>query len=340
MPARARPASPARVGCLALALWLAWGLAAGDVAFYGVVKLHQYEQAPSGGPQLLASNAFAFEAFVVPATNYAVTNATVKPPGATPARVLWAESNGLAFRYEERFDAQPALDAAYPSSGSLFNPSVYALAMQTAHDGAQSGSVSYWLVTTPPTPEVSNLDQAQAIDTTADFTLQWSLAGGTLLDIVELLVVDARSNFVFASPAPFQPGALNGASTAGLIPANTLPPGADLFGHLVIARPGLPNTNSCPGAIGIAALAKDVAFPLAARPAPAPPRLLVISSNAAPFQLRVLGETNRNYHLQATADFGSWQELWATNSPTGCWDFTDPQSAAAARRFYRVRVGP
>jgi len=335
-------------------LGLGWGSVgvigcalATDALFYGVIKSHQYEQAPGLPPQLLATNAFAFNAFVVCATNHSVTNATVKVPDRDgTVHTLGVESNGVALRFEARFETQSALDAAYPSSGSLFDPSVYTLTLQTVHDGAPTPKVSYFLVSQPKTPTIANLPAAQAIDGTQDFTLEWNAFGGTLLDIVQVLVTDHASNLWFVSPFPFTPGALDGRATSTVIPAGQLPPGRDLMGHLLIARPGLPNTNSYPGAIGIAALLRDTAFPLTTRPA-RPPVLEVRSAHARPFQMDFSGESNRVYHLFATTnlvaaaeDPGAWQHLLTTNSPSGRGTLTDTQSVTWPHRSYRLSAGP
>lgn len=320
---------------------------AADALFYGVIKSHQYEQAPGGAPQVLATNAFAFNAFVLCATNDAVTNATVKVPDRDgTVHTLGSESNGVALRFEARFQTQAALDAAFPSSASFFNPSVYTLTMHTVHDGTQNPKVSYFLVSLPKTPALANLPAAQAIDGTQDFTLRWDSLGGTILDIVQVLVTDSASNLWFSSPLPFTPGALDGNSTSTAIPAGQLPPGRDLIGHLLMARPGLPNTNSYDGAIGIAALLKDTAFPLTTLPA-LPPTLEVRSPNARPFQMDFSGESNRIYHLLATTNLalaaenpGAWQRLMTTNSPTGRGTLTDTQSVVWPRRWYRLSVGP
>lgn len=318
-----------------------------DALFYGVIKSHQFEQAPGGTPQQLPTNAFAFNAFVVCATSNSVTSATVKVPDRDGTiHSLGSESNGVALRFEARFQTQSALDAAYPSSGSLFNPSVYTITMNTVHDGVRSPKVSYFLVSLPKTPAIANLPAAQAIDGTQDFTLRWDSLSGTILDIVQLLVTDSASNLWFYSPPPFTPGALDGNSTSTVIPAGRLPPGRDLIGHLLIARPGLPNTNGYEGAIGIAALLKDTAFPLATLPA-LPPTLEVRSTNARPFQVDFHGESNRVYHLLATTNLAStgddpnaWRQIATTNSPTGHGTFTDTQSALLPQRWYRLQVGP
>ena len=327
---------------LAAGLFLFSCLAASgaDALYFGVVKSAQYEQTVTAAPAPLASNAYAFNAFVVPATNYAVTNATFKAPNVSTNRSLTLSTNGDALLYTEQFPTQSALDAAYPSSTGILFPSVYAFTMLATHDGKRSGNASYFLAGTPSTPQIANLSEGQSIDTTTDFTARWTAMGG-LVGIVQLLVLDSGSNIVYISPTPFTTGALNQSSTSGTIPANTLPAGTNLTGHLVFAQPGLaPDTNSYPSAVGIAAIAKDTAFPLTTRPAPVPPVLKAISNGAAPFQLRFLGETNRNYHLQATTNPAAsvWADLLVTNAPAA--SFTDTQSMNLSRRFYRIQVGP
>jgi hypothetical protein len=132
---------------------------------------------------------------------------------------------------------------------------------------------------------------------------------------------------------------VNGTSTGITLPAYTLPGGTQLTGHLAIARPGLPNTNSVPGAIGIAGLARETAFPLVTRPPPLPPRLEVVSADANPLILRFLGEPNRVYQLQAGPDFQTWTNLLTTNLSTGEGRFVDDASPRLPQCFYRLQVG-
>jgi hypothetical protein len=311
---------------------------ASDASYFGVVKSALFQQSLASPPASLATNAYAFNAFVVATTNYAVTNATFKAPNVTTNRPLTLSTNGVTLQYTEQFQTQAALDTAYPSSTSLFSPSVYGFAMSTVHDGVKNGNASYLLGGTPPTPQIANLSEGQSIDTTTDYTLRWTAMGG-LLGIVQLLVLDGGSNVVFSSPTPFTTGALNQSSSACTIPPNTLPPGTNLIGHLVFAQPGLPDTNSYPGAVGVAAIAKDTSFPLTTRAAPLQPSLQ-IGPGGAPWVLHFTGETNRNYHLQATTNLVGtvWLDLLVTNASAS--SFTDTQSVILPRRSYRVQVGP
>ncbi len=317
-------------------------LLAADVSFYGIVKSTQFEQVGDATPTVLPTNAFAFSAFAIASTNNVLTNATVSPP----VHILVPDdTNNISLRWTEQFDSQSALESAYPSGGFLSAVN-YTITMYTTNDGMKSGALSFYLlpplvaIAQPVTPQLTNFSAAQAIDTTCDFQLGWNSLGDSTVAIVQLTILDLASNLVYMTPAPFQAGALNGASFNTVIPAYALPPGTNLVGHLTIANPGLPNTNSYAGATGVPALAKDTQFSIATRPAPVPPRLTVLSAaGARDFALRLAGEPNRVYQIEASSDFVAWTNLFLTNSENGVFDFTDTNSYAVPERFYRGKVG-
>jgi hypothetical protein len=141
----------------------------------------------------------------------------------------------------------------------------------------------------------------------------------------------------FSSPPPFAPGSLNGASNSITIPPNSLPGGTALIGHLSIGRPGFPSTNY---AVGISAFGKDTEFPLSTRPDALQPRLELLSPEAGQTRVRVIGEADRRYHLQASADLHLWEDILTTNTTSAELIHKDPDSAGLTRRFYRVQVGP
>ncbi len=330
-----------------LLLWLSLpavpgtGFAA-DVSFYGIIKSTQFEQIGDATPSELPTNAYAFNAFAFASTNNVLTNATVSPPLHT---LLPDDPNNISWRWMEQFNSQSALESSYPSGGFL-NPVNYTVTMYTTDDGVKSGALSFYLlppfvaISPPSTPHLTNFSAAQAIDTTRDFQLGWSSLGASTLAILQLSVLDLASNLVYMTPAPFQSGALSGASFAATIPAYALPPGTNLMGHLTIANPGLPNTNSYAGATGVPALAKDTQFSIVTRPSPLPPRLTVLSA-AGPgdLALRLEGEPDRIYHIEAGSDFTGWTNLFTTNSQNGVFDFVDTTANATRVRFYRGKVG-
>ncbi len=323
--------------CLLLATAATAGAA--DVSYYGIIKSIQYEQTNDSAPTVLPTNAYAFHAFALASTNNVLTNATVAPPLHA---LVPDDTNAMSLRWMEQFTTQAALDSAYPT-GSFLSPANYTITMGTTNDGVKSGSLNFFIlivpVSFPTTPQLTNFAAAQAVDTTRDFQLGWKSLGGSTVAIVQLTIMDPGSNVVHMTPAPFEPGALSGTSFSATIPAYSLPPGTNLIGHLTIANPGMPNTNSYVGATGISAMAKDTQFSLVTRPAPAAPRLTVLPAQPDEFALRLEGEPNRTYQIEATPDFQTWTSLLTTNLQNGIFDYTDTNLITHSFRYYRGKVG-
>jgi hypothetical protein len=322
------------------ASWVAAPAQAADVSYYGVIKSIMYSQGAGGAPQMLSSNACGFNAFVVASTNGVLTNATVRLP-STAVRTLVPEATDAAYRYEQWFNSLQELEQVYPP-GTFLKPESYVVTMGTTNDGVRSGSVSLSLVVPlsyPATPQLSNLTEAQSIDHTRDFALQWSSLGAGPLAIVQVTVFDAVSNLVFSTAAPFQPGALTGSDTSALIPANTLPPGQVLTGHLSLGSPGTPNTTSYSGATGVGVLGKDTQFTLATRPAPLPPMLTGRLTSGGQYEVLGTGETNRIYTLQSCVFGLPWANVNSTWSATGAFGFTNTTPNEIPGRLYRAVVG-
>lgn len=331
------------LGWLWVALFCAGNVRGADVAVYGVLKSQQFAQTNDSAAAPLGNGGFAFNAFVVATGLGAVTNATVKPSNATPLHPLAPLADGLGWLFEERFDSAAALDATYPV-GTLFSPVNYTLGMRTVNDGFRSVNLGFtvfgFFAGYPPVAQVSNVVAAQAIDTTSDFTLTWSAAGAQTIDLVQVLIVDGVSNSVYASPAPFGPGALGSSSTSFVIPAGRLPAGTNLIGHVTLARPvTLPDTNSYPGAVGISAAVRDTQFPIITRPAPEPPRLQLLTEAGGGVGLRFPVETNRLYRLQRSLDLRNWSDVIATNSTGGTVAVDQTTTGGSGAGFYRVRIG-
>jgi hypothetical protein len=159
------------------------------------------------------------------------------------------------------------------------------------------------------------------------------------LAILQLLILDSSSNVVYSTPSPFQTGALSASSTQTIVPAFSLPPGTNLIGHLTVANLGTPNTNAYPGAVGVPALAKDVYFSLATRPAPAAPHVEIHSTTDGMKVVRVTAEPNRLLHVEGATIFKGWTNLLTSNSVSGIIEYSDPSSTNLPGRFYRARLG-
>ena len=315
-----------------------------DASYYAIIKSQQYlETNSAAGPLLKSTGAWVFDALVVASQSNAVTSATVQAPYGGPTQALLLQSNRTDLLFEQRFDSQQDLETAY-TTGSLFI-APYPMTIYGANDGVQSGTLGFGAggisgQYPPNVPALGNFDAAQSIDSTTAFTLTFNLYGGQTSDVVQVTVIGPATNFVFSSPPPFSSNALNGFSSSCLIPANALPAGTTLEAHLSLGRPVGEDTSSYPGATGVAVMGIDIQFPLLTRPAPAPPRITMLSINPAPPRIQFAGETNRNYHIQYTSDLDSWTDLVVTNSPTGTGTVVDDTAPAFGKRFYRIHVGP
>lgn len=312
-----------------------------DVSYYALIKSQQWLQTNSAGAILPATNAWAFDALVVANLTNGVTNATIQGQYPSPLETLVLQSNRLELLFEQRFDTQSAMDGLFPN-GPIIGTG-FTVTMFGTNDGVRTGTLSFpsgSFNQYPSSPTLANFTAAQSVDSTTDFTFLWNFSGGKTSDVVQVTVVGTAGSLLFSSPAPFSTNALTGLSNSIVIPAYTLPAGSNLQAHLSVGRPVGANTSSYPGATGIAVLGIDIQFPLVTRPDPVHPRLTVLSTKPAPPRLQFTGETNRNYHLQFTTNFVSWQDLLVTNSPTGTGTVTDTSSPIPGKRFYRIKVGP
>jgi len=319
----------------------AGGLGAADVGFFGVIKSQMYWQSGDTAPAIRGSNGYLLAAFVLPQTPGAVTNAAFTPPGR-PARPLLFETNSTAWRFEYATNTQAALDALFPSP-SFGNAAPYTFAMHTVSDGARTASVTLpnllGAPIQPPLVTLQDVAALQAVDTTRDLTLRWSAPGANALQLVQVVIMDGASNLLFATPGPFAEGALTGVSNTVVVPADTLPPATAAELHVTIAQPGLPNTNDYPGAVGIGAFAKDTAAPLLTRPAPAPPWLSLLAGPGDALRVLVHAESNRLCHLERSPDLAAWTNVLTTNTTGPALEYREPDPRAAARAFYRARLG-
>ncbi|HON06989.1 MAG TPA: hypothetical protein PLW02_02695 [Verrucomicrobiota bacterium] len=299
-----------------------------DVSFFGVAKIYSYLQTSSTSVAILPTNGYCFASFVVASDGGLVTNATVKPSNTTPLRQLSQTSDDTVWLYMEFFNTQSALDTTYPV-GTLLSPINYTMTMYTLNDGVKTSNLKFFFlvspISTPTTPQVQNYDDAQAIEPTSDFTLQWNDLGGNSLDIVEVLIMDSASNIVFSSPLPFSDGALNGASRSITIPANTLPYGTTLQSHIIIAKLGNPDTGYS-GAYGIPAMAKDTSFSITT--VPFKPTIKYSKSQS----FLTLQWSGEGFKLQKSSDLRDWTDI--TPIPQNSYQVSIPK--VSYKLFFRL----
>ncbi len=235
---------------------------AADVLAYTVGKIHHYFQFSSGAPVEDTINTWEGGTAVYP---------SVLAPNSVLAAAYWPSggpTNGMAFRYNryERqayYTTQAALDTAV-SNGT------YTIQIDTRSQGTFLCNLTLKGNAYPNAPRFTNYAAAQVIDATQPFTLAWdAFTGGTTNDCILLLISSAPNETptnYFASPLPGQLGAVPGTNRTLLIPANTLPPGKQLFAKLSFLKVTNTNLTSYPGVIGYAGYGGTTMMPMQTLP--------------------------------------------------------------------------
>lgn len=211
-----------------------------DVRLYGVVKGQAFVQTNSGPA---ASEGAALQIFISPSAEGVLTQALVRTPGGgnIPLVVNDHDSEFVQF-----FPSTVELNATYPNGP-------YVVELGTVHDGNRTNLLNLTGDSYPATPHFLNFSAAQSIDPAAPFQLTWDpISGATSNDFLQVEISDCLDQHVIETPSPGQPGALNGTRTSFLLPARALRPGQKYEVVLQVGRFVSENTNSYPGARGIA----------------------------------------------------------------------------------------
>ena len=234
-----------------------------DVQSYLVAKGQRFEQNDAGAATLITSNAFRFASFVRETYSNAVTSATVRIPSGTTKTLTVGDPGQYSFGQE--FNSKAALDSAFSQGNYVFT-------IHTRDDGTRAPTLALPADAYPNTPHIANWAAAQSAQADSDFTVTWdAFVGGNTNDYVQLNIDNTNGNSVFQSRRPLVLGALNGADTSVLIPANTMVAGNSYHAHLLFAKLANLNTNGYPGAQGAAAYFAETRFPINAV-IPAPPQ--------------------------------------------------------------------
>jgi hypothetical protein len=151
------------------------------------------------------------------------------------------------FSFSAKYATNSDLDAAFPDGN-------YQMVIQAAHDGTKAITLPLNGDVYPATvPSLNNFTAAQAINSSAKYTLSWpAFSGGTANDIILVTISDITGITLFNSPDPGQPGSLNGTNTSFVIPPNTLPGGSLFGGSLIFAKVVKRDTTSYTGVPGFA----------------------------------------------------------------------------------------
>jgi formylglycine-generating enzyme required for sulfatase activity len=269
----------------AVSLWLSVVVGvAGDTRLYVVSKIQNYQQT---GPAVLSrwtDDQFVFYSTVYPFPTTSIGSASIATPNAAEYELYYERidstvipapnGEGLYYGTKENpttglaFQSVADMNAAFPNG-------TYTVRISTVNDGTRQVPLSLSGDAYPPIPQLANYAAAQAINSTASFTLSWfRFTGGTTDDFVWVRVRTVETDqAVFESPLPGSPGVLNGLATSVVIPANTLMPGAQYRGIVSFSKVTQRNTASYPGALGLAGYMISTHFPMATTGVGSPPSI-------------------------------------------------------------------
>jgi hypothetical protein len=232
------------------------------------------------------------------------------------------------FSFYDLAASEPALDFLYGSGK-------YTLTYTGPDDGAASVVLALSADSFPPTPVVSNLVAAQAINSASNFTLRFlGRPTANSNDFTQLTIVDSSSNTVFSTPSPDQlpEAALIGANDAIVIKSGALLPGQTYTGTLIYTRlttNNIYNLTNYP--CFMSGFISQTAFPLETEslPPPAAPTGLgnslltfTITNSTGAFASNGIYElftsplgTNYNILGGAGADFSAGSYLYVQTGP-------------------------
>jgi hypothetical protein len=236
----------------ALACLYAHWVSAADIARYSVLKGQVFDQTSMASPTSPSTNGFLFLSSVESTVSGSVLNASLSLPNGSN-RVLSAE-NPTTFSTQDLFNSRTVLDAAYPTG-------TYTFVVDTLNEGTNMPSLTIATNSYPSTPRVTNWAAAQLLDASKDFQVSWSgFNGGTSNDLIQLIVQDNLSNDVFNSGSLGDANALNGTNHSITLPAGTLETGQVYQAQLTFLKVASLDTDSLPGATGLAAFFSETGF--------------------------------------------------------------------------------
>jgi len=140
--------------------------------------------------------------------------------------------------HNENFPTRALADKKFPAGP-------YAVDFNTLSQGHMSESLRMVAEPRFPIPHLTNWTEAQTIDSTAPFTLQWeSFTGVTSNDFVLVGIRDDAGVYVLQTPESFEAGVLSGTATSYEIPPNTLNPGERYLAELVFGKTARYNVDA------------------------------------------------------------------------------------------------
>lgn len=197
------------------------------VSVYGVEKGRILYQKKTGLPQPIKRGlGYEFSAFTDSPTNGTIRSVTLHLPSGH-VQPLSLQSDARSFGYGATLTNQFTLDSVFPNG-------VYEFEVTTTQTNVLMPTVNLPSGTYPSAPHVNNWSAGQFVNAAQDFVLTWdAFPGGTTNDSVEVGIYDSTGSLLlFQTPTIGEKGALDGTSTATVIPSNTLQVGQTYVGLL------------------------------------------------------------------------------------------------------------
>lgn len=306
------------------------GYGTNQFTVFSVSKVWYYNQAGTAAPTLDPQSSYGAFASITLASNRTATATSLTLPSGTTKTLLQSPFNPeLSFTGETGTDLS-ALDALYPNGTYTFKVAAASSNQQVAVNLPAS-------LLQPPTPRISNLGAAQAVDPSRPFTLTWdAFAGGTAADYI---MVQIGTNFMTASLGAA--GTLPGTATSVIIPANTLP-SKQTFNNCSVAFYRYVATSNSSYLTWVSR-ASSTAFTLTTSSPVLDNTPITLSKPARTpdgafgFEITAGPATTVTVEFSTNLNPGSWTILTTTQSSDGHLTIKDPGAASTSARYYRAR---
>ncbi len=219
-----------------------------DVSIYTVKKGIQYAQTGSGIPVAGTNNSYVFEADVFTfLPNEATSAAVLLPPPIGTNQALVEQPSQNQFQLRHKYNTQTALDNHYPDGN-------YVMGINAIHDGVKTLSLLLSGAAYPTSaPHLTDFPTLQMVNANGYFQATWDpFAGGTSSDFVQFRIEDLAGNKIFETPDYAKPGAFDGTAIGALLGPGILTAGQTNNGTLTFQKNVVVDSNSYPGAVGVA----------------------------------------------------------------------------------------
>lgn len=287
-----------------------------DVQWYGLAKVQRFVQTSPLPPIASSTGGYQFMAFGFANDPASIKAASVQAGSSAPKTF---SASGGGWGWSDAFGTQQSLESSYPAGP-------YLLSLQTAHNGSMQIGFVLTAPNFPAAPQISNWNDASAIDASKAFLLKWNpLSGGTTDDMIKCSIRKNGQVVFRTGDYPQASGALNGTLSSLSIPAGLLQPGESAEASIVYLKANSLDPFSYPRSLGFAGWGAETVATIRARGGSSTAPLL---GNAAvkngALEFNISAETGRQYIIQSSADLRSWADLFVTNSPGTAFQFRTP----------------